>query len=354
LPNTPLTLANCDDWFLLTTHSATLVTLQATPYPPTFKARELLPTSVTPSHYDLWLNPDLLEFTFDGKVDITVAVSDNVSSITMHANQVQISTAVFAYTGADDATAIELTSTAVTYEAKKEEATITFASSIPAGTSGVLTLEFEGILNDEMAGFYRSKYTSKSGEEKYMATTQFEATDARRAFPCWDEPAKKATFTLTMVVPGGMQVLSNMPVVEDMSIDEPPTETSGRVVTFDKTPIMSTYLLAFVIGEFEPIRKTTKTGVEVAVWTPPGLTAEGEFPLDVAVQTLEYFTEFFDIPYPLSGARFSTETYTRGCIDSHACSLEASWRVTNGVPLGCSLLLPVGTVHSVQTLKAQA
>lgn len=94
-----------------------------------------------------------------------------------------------------------------------------------------------------------------------MAVTQFEATDARRAFPCWDEPAKKATFAVTMVVPDGRQCLSNMPVKEETPADE---EGGTRTIKFDTTPVMSTYLLAFVIGEFEAIRQTTKNGVRDA------------------------------------------------------------------------------------------
>ena len=187
----------------------------------------------------------------------------------------------------------KMESTSITYEAKKEMATINFGAEIAAGTSGELSIEFEGILNDQMAGFYRSSYKTDAGEERYMAVTQFEATDARRAFPCWDEPAKKATFAVTMVVPNGRQCLSNMPVAEETQGDE------TRTVKFGTTPIMSTYLLAFVIGEFEAVKQTTQNGVEVAVWTPIGLTAEGAFPLDVAVKTLDYFTDFFDIPYPL-------------------------------------------------------
>ena len=163
-----------------------------------------------------------------------------------------------------------------------------------AGTKASLALVFKGCLNDKMAGFYRSKYTSQDGEERYMAVTQFEATDARRAFPCWDEPARKATFSVEMVVPDGRKALSNMPVVSSEEL-----AAGGTTVVFDKTPIMSTYLLAFVVGEFEKITDKTESGVEVNVWTPMGLTAEGEFPMMVACKTLDYFTKFFDEAYPL-------------------------------------------------------
>jgi len=110
-----------------------------------------------------------------------------------------------------------------------------------------------------MAGFYRSEYTTASGEKRNMATTQFEATDARRAFPCWDEPAVKATFHVTLNVPVGRVALSNMNV-----ISEKPVEDGARVeVEFATTPIMSTYLVAFIIGELDYVEDVTKEGVKV-------------------------------------------------------------------------------------------
>lgn len=115
------------------------------PFPRKFDSRELLPSAVTPSEYDLWLSPDLKEFTFDGKVDITVTVSAPVTSITLHANEINITSAAFFSMGN------KMESTSITYMAKKQMATINFGSEIPAGTAGELSIEFEGILNDQMA-----------------------------------------------------------------------------------------------------------------------------------------------------------------------------------------------------------
>lgn len=109
-----------------------------------------------------------------------------------------------------------------------------------------------------------------------------------------DEPSCKATFAVTMVVPEGRKALCNMPVTS-----ETPNETGGTTITFETTPVMSTYLLAFVVGEFESITGKTENGVEVNIFTPMGLTSEGHFPLMVACKTLDYFTQFFAEPYPL-------------------------------------------------------
>ena len=140
---------------------------------------------------------------------------------------------------------------------KNERVILKLEENLPVGTVDV-HIAFTGILNDYMQGFYRSKYFV-DGEERYMATTQFESTDARLAFPCWDEPALKATFRVFLTAPLGFNAISNMPVVKkDTKV------VNGKkvcVFEFAETPIMSTYLLAFVIGEFDCITGYTKEGV---------------------------------------------------------------------------------------------
>ncbi|KAL6057849.1 Aminopeptidase [Balamuthia mandrillaris] len=154
-------------------------------------------------------------------------------------------------------------------------------------------MRFTGILNDKMKGFYRSKYTNAKGEEAFMAVTQFEATDARRAFPCWDEPALKATFDVTITALNHFDVLSNMPLIDKVQ------EGEFKTVKFATTPIMSTYLLAFVVGEFDYLEDTTTNGVVVRVYTPKGKKEQGRFGLDVAVKTLPFYEDYFKISYPL-------------------------------------------------------
>jgi puromycin-sensitive aminopeptidase len=170
--------------------------------------------------------------------------------------------------------------------------TFLFPKVIPAGKVK-LTVVFKGILNDKMRGFYRSKYTVL-GAEHHMATTQFEATDARRAFPCFDEPSQKAVFHVSLVVPKGKTAISNtLPV----SVEE--HEGGFQVIRFSPTPKMSTYLLAFIVGDFEYIEAKSKSKVQVRVFTTPGKKHQAKFALECAVKTLDYYEEYFDIKYPL-------------------------------------------------------
>lgn len=145
-----------------------------------------------------------------------------------------------------------------------------------------------------MAGFYRSTYADIDGNPKIMASTQFEALDARRAFPCWDEPARKAVFQLTLTVKAGLECLSNMPESSRVSLSRTLSQ-----VTFMDSPSMSTYLLAFCVGEFDHIQDQTEHGVLIKVYTPPGKAESGRFALDCAVRSLDKYDDFFQLPYPL-------------------------------------------------------
>ncbi|KAM6559301.1 hypothetical protein CsatA_028540 [Cannabis sativa] len=166
-----------------------------------------------------------------------------------------------------------------------------FPQTLPIG-DGILDIEFEGVLNDKMKGFYRSTY-EHNGEKKNMAVTQFEPADARQCFPCWDEPACKATFKITLDVPSDLVALSNMPIIEE--------NVKGQIKTlsYQESPIMSTYLVAFVIGLLDYVEDHTSDGVKVRVYCQVGKTNQGKFALHVAVKTLELFKEYFGRPYPL-------------------------------------------------------
>lgn len=182
----------------------------------------------------------------------------------------------------------------IIYSKEKETATLDFQKQLPVGTPGVLYMTFTGELNDKMKGFYRSKYFTASGEERYAGVTQFEATDARRCFPCWDEPAIKATFDITLTVPKDRVALSNMPVKKEDILP------SGlRRVRFDRTPIMSTYLVAVVVGEYDFVEAKSDDGVLVRVFTPVGKKEQGQFALEVATRVLPYYKSYFNIAYPL-------------------------------------------------------
>lgn len=205
----------------------------------------------------------------------------------LNAIELQISNVIF------KAGSKTLKPTQIDYDEKRETAAFVFDEVLPVG-SATLRLAFTGILNDKLKGFYRSKYLNARKEETYMGVTQFEPTDARRAIPCWDEPTLKATFVVTLVVPKGLTALSNMPVALESEEGE-----SLKVVTFHETPIMSTYLLAFVVGEFDYVEDKTSHGVLVRVYTPLGKSEQGLFALQVAVKSLSFYDDYFGIAYPL-------------------------------------------------------
>jgi len=248
--------------------------------------RVLLPTDVRPKTYRLDLQPNLETFIFNGIAEVDVTVVNATSTVTLHAVDLKISS-IQLVTKHET-----LTPLSYALDEKKDTLSIVFKENLPLG-DGTFKFVYTGTLNDQMAGFYRSKYTV-DGQDRYLATTQFESTDARRAFPCWDEPCLKATFDVTLTVPSNRVAISNMPEVSST------VRTDGfRVIKFDTTPIMSTYLLAFVVGEFDLVEGNTPEGVHVRVFTPPGKKDQGLFALEVCIKSLSYFSQYFGIPYPL-------------------------------------------------------
>lgn len=156
-----------------------------------------------------------------------------------------------------------------------------------------------GTLNDQLAGFYRSTYKHPDGTDHYLAASQMEPTDARRAFPCFDEPALKAHFTVTLIGDKNHTCLSNMDVASEKEVDSKVTGAKRKAVTFNKSPLMSTYLIAFVIGELNCI-ETNSFRLPVRVFSPPGSEIEhGRFSLELAAKTLSFYETQFDSKFPL-------------------------------------------------------
>lgn len=248
----------------------------------------MLPKNVRPSAYDLTLRPNLDDFTFWGEESIGVSISSPTSEIVMNCDEIAIQEARLTIGGGST---IEPSS--IDFDAEAETVRLTFRDKLPQGDAS-LYLRFTGELNDKLRGFYRSKYADADGAEKHLATTQFEATDARRAFPCWDEPSIKAAFRVTLLVPSNSTALSNMEVLSETEI-----EPGLKKVEFAETPVMSTYLLAFIAGDLRRTEKRATDGTLIRVWTTPGKEAQGQFALDVSVDLLTYLNEYFGIPYPL-------------------------------------------------------
>ena len=247
----------------------------------------VLPETARPSKYRIKLQPDLKNFTFDGEQSVDLLILEATSTIVLNSIDLEISNTTLHANGTT------LTSKSVTIDKDAETATLDFGETIQPGDAR-LEMVFTGGLNDKLMGFYRSEYTSQDGETRYLATTQFEPTDARRAFPCWDEPAKKATFEVTLVFSDEYQAVSNTPVVEE-AVPGPGLKS----VRFAETPIMSTYLLVFIVGNLTFIEERAAGGTTVGVWTTPGKEDQASFALDTSVKLLSYFNEYFGIPYPL-------------------------------------------------------
>lgn len=246
----------------------------------------LLPSEISPIHYKLTIKPDLESFTFSGHEIIYIKINKDTNKITLHSKDIDIETVKI------KVNKTEQFSSKITYDTEKETATFYFKNKIKKG-NGEMSIIFSGIISDNLRGFYKSKYIW-NGEEKYIATTQFEATDARRAFPCFDEPAYKAVFEISFIIPDSHTAISNT-----LPINIKEHESGFKIVSFAPSPIMSTYLVAFIIGEFEYIQGKTKNNVEIRVFTTKGKINQAKFALDVAIKSLEFFGEYFDIPYPL-------------------------------------------------------
>ncbi len=245
-----------------------------------------LPKDVLPIHYDIYLRPNLIDLTFKGIVTVDLDVKNSTKTLVCNSADLKINAVKV---NDVEAAGFELSE-------ENETLTINLATNLAAGSKAKLVCDFVGELNDKMKGFYRSKYVHE-GETRYAATTQFEATDARRCFPCWDEPALKATFSLNVSAPKNRVVLSNMPCIDETKDEEDPI--AYRVCHFDKSPIMSTYLVAIIVGEFEACETKSKEGIMVRVWTQVGKTEQGQFSLECSSRAITYYKDFFGVEYPL-------------------------------------------------------
>ncbi|CAO2816653.1 unnamed protein product [Amaranthus hypochondriacus] len=254
-----------------------------------FKGQPRLPKFASPKRYDIRLKPDLVACIFDGVVAIDVDVVSPTKYLVLNAADLNVdSSSVFFKL---KSTSQEIRASGVGLIEADEILVVEFGQELPVGI-GILNISFQGTLNDQMKGFYRSVYEI-NGEKKNMATTQFEPADARRCFPCWDEPAAKATFKITLDVPSDLVALSNMPVIEEKK------EGDIKTVYFEESPIMSTYLVAVVVGLFDFVESHTSDGIKVRCYCQVGKTEQGKFALEVAVKTLELYKKYFDVPYAL-------------------------------------------------------
>lgn len=245
-----------------------------------------LPYSVRPERYDLRLDPDLDKASFLGDLRITAHALDQVERIELHAAELEVTTAAVR-SGSGEA---------VDARIELDPGTERLVLHLPAPMDPgplVVDLRFSGILNDQLHGFYRSTFTAEDGTVHTIATTQFEATDARRAFPCFDEPDRKAVFAVTLDVDDGLLAVSNAPVVSDS-----PLKGGRHRIRFADTIPMSTYLVAFVVGPLVATDPVDVDGVAVRVVHVPGREDLTSFALDCAAHALRFFSDWFAIDYP--------------------------------------------------------
>lgn len=245
-----------------------------------------LPTDVIPTNYRLALTPHIDAATFDGSVTIAIEIATPGSSLRFNAVDLELSSITLTdASGASHVGSAEL-------DNEFEWATVTFAAPFVAGPA-TLDITYTGELNDKLVGFYKSTYVDAAGETQSIATTQFEATDARRAFPCWDEPTFKATYDITLTIPSELSAYSNSPVVADRDLGD-----GRREITFGTTMKMSTYLVAFVVGPFEETHVVDVRGTPLRVVYPVGKGDLAPFALEIGEFALGFFSDYFNIPYP--------------------------------------------------------
>ncbi|MBM4440919.1 MAG: M1 family metallopeptidase [Candidatus Rokubacteria bacterium] len=244
-----------------------------------------LPRTVAPSRYDIRLEPDLTSATFTGTETVAVTVTEPVTEVLLNAVELTITAARIENDRGEpqDGTALP--------DPEAERYRLTFPQPIAPG-AWRLVLAFTGTLNDKLRGFYRSTYKDPSGVARVLAATQFEATDARRAFPCWDEPDFKAVFASTLVIDPAHTAVSNTAVVSETR------EGGKKVVRFADTIKMSTYLVAYVVGELEATEAVRVGNTPLKVWCVPGKKHLAAFGQEIGAASLAFFEDYYGLPYP--------------------------------------------------------
>uniref|UniRef100_A0A3Q2YBD9 Aminopeptidase n=1 Tax=Hippocampus comes TaxID=109280 RepID=A0A3Q2YBD9_HIPCM len=246
-----------------------------------------LPQTVVPVHYDLTIHPNLTTLSFTGVVRIQLDVLEETKAIILHAKQLKTFNVKLK-------TSEGLRSLEVIENSVYQQLALLSHEVIPKGRDYEVHMEFAANLSDSFHGFYKSSYRTSSGELRTLASTQFEATFARTAFPCFDEPAFKANFTISIVREARHIAISNMPKIKTVALP-------GNVFEdhFATTVKMSTYLVAFIVSDFHSVSKTTQHGVKISVYAVAEKINQTDFALDAAVKLLDFYDDYFNIPYPL-------------------------------------------------------
>ncbi|HEY2614267.1 MAG TPA: M1 family metallopeptidase [Chthoniobacterales bacterium] len=245
-----------------------------------------LSKDVVPSSYDIHIKPDVEKRAFTGSETVALDVRKPAKTIRLNVNALAISSAKLLEANG------QVSQAAIKIDAKEQIAALTFQKEIAPGACQ-LSLDFSGSINESGQGLFYATYQEEaSGAKKTMLGTQMEATDARRLFPCWDEPVFRAKFRLTSTVPANFAAFSNMPIESETSVPD------GKEVRFGETPPMPSYLVVFCAGELDAIYGEAD-GVKIGVVTTKGKAETGRYALESAKKILHYFDEYFGIKYPL-------------------------------------------------------
>ncbi|KAM7147926.1 endoplasmic reticulum aminopeptidase 1 [Molossus nigricans] len=252
-----------------------------------------LPEHIIPVHYDLMIHANLTTLTFKGTTAVDIIASQATNAIILHSHHLQISKATLKK-GAGETQSEE--PLRVLERPSHEQIALLALKPLVVGLLYTVVIDYAGNLSESFYGFYKSTYKTKEGEGevRILASTQFEPTAARMAFPCFDEPAFKASFSIKIRREPRHLAISNMPLVKSVTVAEGLIEDH-----FDVTVKMSTYLVAFIVSDFKSISKMTKSGVKVSVYAVPDKINQADYALDAAVTLLEFYEDYFSIPYPL-------------------------------------------------------
>lgn len=254
---------------------------------PTADITTQLPRVAVPRHYTISVTPDAAKLSFAAEAQIDIMVTSATNNLTLNAADLAFASATIAPSGSKTAMP-----GAISLDAQAQTVTVTFEKTLKPGKYR-LAFAYTGVINTQANGLFALDYQNAAGENKRALFTQFEAPDARRFVPSWDEPSYKATFDLSVVVPKGQMAVGNMPVVSTVA------RTDGTtLITFGTSPKMSTYLLFLGMGELE--RMTTKVGkTELGVVTGKGNASKAQLALDAAAQILLYYNTYFGTRFPL-------------------------------------------------------
>ena len=246
-----------------------------------------LPATAVPTRYSLRVDPDIGRRCFEGEVAVELTVTAETTELVLNAAELEVGDASLAPAGGGSSRPLEVA-------LQPELERVVFSSREPVGPGDyVLSCAFRGTLNDKLRGFYRSRFTDPEGNEREIASTHFEAADARRAFPCFDEPELKAVFSVTLDVEEGLFALSNAP---EQTVT--PLEGGKRRIVFEDTMKMSSYLVAYAVGPLEATEAIEADGVPLRVVVPAGKLHLTSYALEVASHALSWYHRYFDIAYP--------------------------------------------------------